>query len=153
AQYSDVTGYVYTGDFPDPKVPSVTFTWTNMPVGGTVSFLVAFYSAQGDLVGKGQSAVLPNFVTSGQGALVVPDIPITQLLYPLTAQTTYQHQQLLVYNNGAHQWYETPTPPTETRKNLGTGEGNNILAAVTGISLNSDLGILGYSWEASSQNV
>jgi hypothetical protein len=153
AQYSDVTGYVYTGDFPDPKVPSVTFTWTNMPVGGTVSFLVAFYSAQGDLVGKGQSAVIPNFVTPGQGALVVPDIPITQLLYPLTAQTTYQHQQVLVYNNGTHQWYETPTPPTETRKNLGTGEGNNILAAVTGISLNSDLGILGYSWEASSQNV
>jgi hypothetical protein len=153
AQFSDVTGYVYTGQFPDPKVPQVQFTWGNMPVGGTVSFLVAFYSAQGDLVGKGESTVMENFITSGQNALVVPPIAIQQLLYPLTAQTTYQHQQLLQYVNGAHQWTESSTAPSETAQNLGTGEGGNILAALSGITLNSDLGILGYAWEASGQNV
>ncbi len=152
-QFSDVTGYVYTGAIADPKVPSISFAWTDLPVGGTVSFLVAFYSAQGDLVGKGTSPVIPNVITAGQGALVVPDIAITQLLYPLTPATTYQHQQLLQYTGDTHAWTMTPTPPTQTRKDLGTGIGNNTLAAVSGISLNSDLGILGYAWEASSQNI
>lgn len=153
AQYSDVSGYVYTGEFPDPKVSEVTFSWENMPVGGTVSFLVAFYSQEGYLVGKGESAVISNFITPGQEALVVPAISITQLLYPLDSSTTYGHQQLLQYTNGAHVWLETDSAPTETAKNLGTGEGGNILDAVTGITLNSDIGILGYSFEASGQNV
>lgn len=153
AQFSDVTGYVYTGAFPDPKVPQVQFTWSNMPVGGTVSFLVAFYSKEGYLVGKGQSSVISNFITEGQNALVVPSIAITQLLYPLTSETTYGHQQVLQYTSSGHQWFETTTAPSETAKNLGTGEGGNVLSALTGVTLNSDLGILGYSWEASGQNV
>ncbi len=153
AQFSDVTGYVYTGQFPDPKVAQVQFTWSDMPVGGTVSFLVAFYSEEGYLVGKGESPVMANFITTGQASLVVPDIAITQLLYPLSADTIYKHQQLLQYANGAHEWLETSSAPSETAKDLGTGEGGNVLAALSGVTLNSDLGVLGYVWEASGQNV
>lgn len=152
AQYTDLTGYVYTGDLADAKVDNIQFTWDHMPIGGTVKFLVAFYSTEGWLVGKGESPNMPNRVTPGQGAMIVPPIAIMGFLYRLTNQTTYHHSHLLGYD-GSHHWTQTATAPSETVRDLETGEGGHRLDALTGISLNSDLGILGYSWQASGQNV
>jgi hypothetical protein len=118
-----------------------------------VTFLVAFYSSEGWLVGKGQSDNLPNQITGGQDALVVPPITITEVLYPLTEKTTYGHQQVLQYRNDAHQWTETSTAPSETAKDLSTGDVAHGLDSLTSITINNELGVLGYSWEASGQNV
>lgn len=153
AQYTDVTGYVYSADLADPKIENIKFTWDKMPVGGRVKFLVAFYSKEGWLVGKGESPTIPNHVTQGRGALIVPPITITELLYPLTDKTTYHHQQLLGYDDGGHHWIKSAMAPRETARDIDTGEGGHLLDSLTGISLNSDLGILGYSWQASGQNV
>jgi hypothetical protein len=153
AQYTDVTGYVYSAELTDPKTDNIHFTWEKMPVGGQVRFLVAFYSKEGWLVGKGESPTIANRVTPGRGALIVPPITITELLYPLTEQTTYHHRQLLKYAGGKHHWSETAIAPGETARDLGTGEGGHRLDSLTGISLNSDHGILGYSWQASGQHL
>jgi uncharacterized protein YjbI with pentapeptide repeats len=153
AQYSGGKSITYTAELPDPKTGQIDVTWENLPVGGKVTFLVAFYSSEGWLIGKGQSATIPNLITPGKGALIVPPITITELLYPLNSNTKYGHQQLLRYQNGKHQWMETNTAPAETVKDLSTGDADHGLDNLTSITLNSDLGILGYSWEASGQDV
>jgi hypothetical protein len=153
AQYTDLKGYVYHGEIAETHASSLEATWEKMPVGGKVKFLVAFYSKEGWLVGKGESALLDNFVTDGQDALVVPPIEIEQLLYPLTGKTTYGHSHLLEYSNGAHRWVKTAQAPVETARDLGSGAGGHVLEALTGIGLNSDVAILGYGWQASGQNV
>jgi uncharacterized protein YjbI with pentapeptide repeats len=153
AQYTDGKAITYTAELSDPKVDRIDVRWENLPVGGKVTFAVAFFSSEGWLIGKGQSATIANVITKGKGALVVDPITITELLYPLNSKTTYGHQQLLTYHDGKHQWTETSTPPTETVKDLSTGDADHGLDSLTSITLNSDLGILGYSWEASGQNV
>jgi hypothetical protein len=153
AQYTDITGFVYDGTVPDNKTEPIQFTWQQMPVGGKVTFLVAFYSKEGWLVGQGSSANLDNFITPGQSALVVPDISVVQLLYPLDSDTTYGHQRVLGYSNGSHQWDYTTTAPAETARDLGSGSGGNQLEALTTIGLNSDLAILGYGFQATGQGV
>ena len=153
AQFSDVTGYVYTGQFPDPKVAQVQFTWSDMPVGGTVSFLVAFYSEEGYLVGKGESPVMANFITTGRVSggpghrdytVTLPAVGRYNLHAPTVAAVCRTER---MSGSKPHQL------PRRQAKDLGTGEGGNVLAALSGVTLNSDLGVLGYVWEASGQNV
>ena len=153
AQYTDITGYTYTAPVPDNKSAPIQFTWDQMPVGGDVEFLVAFYSKEGWLVGQGNSAIMTNMITPGQNALVVPNISIVQLLYPLDSQTTYNHQRVLEYANGSHSWNYTTIAPAETAKDLGSGSGGNQLEALTSISVNADLAILGYGFQATGQGV
>ena len=153
AQYTDVTGYVWHGDVPDDKTAQITFTWDKMPVGGSVRFLVALYSVEGWLVGSGTTDTLDNVITSGRTALVVPPIRVQQTLYPLTGATSYVHQRVLGFENDEHTWTYTSQAPAVTARNLGVGPGDHQLEALTSISLNSDLGILGYGWQATSQGV
>ncbi|WP_434417947.1 hypothetical protein [Nannocystis pusilla] len=147
AQYSDNTARVFTASIPDPKVPQLVAEWEDVPVGGSVTFVVALYSKEGWLVGKGTSATMANDLTDGQQQLVC-GITVEQVLYPLTTQTTYSHSQVLVREDGAYSWEMTATPPSETAKDLGTGDLANTLAALTGITISEDLGILGYAYEA-----
>lgn len=160
AQYSGNTTRTYTAPINDPKVPSVVIDWNDIPVGGSVTFIVAMYSKEGWGVGKGQSATIANQINSqdgeGNGILAV-SVSVQQELYPLDAETTYNHSQLLTYgdNGGStgYYWQETSQAPTETAESLGTGPSGHVLQALNGITLSDDLGILGYSWEASGLNI
>ncbi|MCY1061611.1 hypothetical protein [Nannocystis sp. SCPEA4] len=147
AQYSDGTARVFSAPIPDPKVPQLVAEWEDVPVGGTVTFVVALYSAEGWLVGKGTSDSMANNLSTGQQQLTCT-ISVVQLLYPLDAQTTYGHSQVLVSQDGDYSWEMTTTPPSETAEDLGSGDQANTLAALTGITISEDLGILGYAYEA-----
>ena len=153
AHYSDLTCYVYNGVLADPKVDQLALHWEHMPIGGKVTLIVAFYSKEGWLVGRGQSPSVHNLVTPGKSALIMPPIKIEQILYPLTDKTTYGQSQILEYLKGTHTWVESSTPPSETVKELGSGSGGHLLEYLSGIGLNSDLGILGYCWQATGQGV
>ena len=151
AQYSDNTTRTYQEAFDPAKGQSLRIDWHDIPVGGHVTFVVAMFSAEGWGVGKGQSATIVNEITKGQKALIV-DIAVQQKLYPIDADTTYRHHQLLGYDNG-YAWQETAVAPTDTAESLGTGPSGHQLEALAGITLSDDLGILGYSWEASGLDI
>ena len=151
AQYSDNTTRTYQEAFDPAKGQSLRIDWHDIPVGGHVTFVVAMFSAEGWGVGKGQSATIVNEITKGQQALIV-DIAVQQKLYPIDADTTYRHHQLLGYDNG-YAWQETAVAPTDTAESLGTGPSGHQLEALAGITLSDDLGILGYSWEASGLGI
>ncbi|MWC29913.1 hypothetical protein [Paenibacillus sp. MMS18-CY102] len=152
AQYSDNTTRTYKGDIPDPKVSSLSFELKNIPVGGKVTFLAAIYSHEGWLVGGGTSALLDNMLTPGKEQLVA-SVTVKQMLYPLTEQTTYKHSQLLVQQNGRYAWQHTSEAPKETAEDLGTGGSGHELESLAGITLNSNLGLLGYTWQASGMHI
>jgi hypothetical protein len=153
AQYSDGTSLFYSASIANPNVDQLVADWNDIPVGGTVTFVVALYSQEGWLVGKGVSPTMSNTLPSGQSTLNVT-IGVYQMLYPLDSDTTYGHSQLLVCQNGSYDWSETTDAPTETAENLGTGrESAPTLEAVTQITLNEDLGVLGYVWEATGLGV
>jgi hypothetical protein len=152
AQYSDNTTRTYRGDIPDPKVASLSFELKNVPVGGKVTFLAAVYSKEGWLVGGGKSELLDNLLTPGKDQLVAT-VNVKQMLYPLNEQTTYQHSQLLIQQEGQYSWQHTAEPPTETAENLGTGGSGHVLENLAGLTLNSNRGLLGYAWQASGMNI
>ncbi len=69
----------------------------------------------------------------------------------MTADTIYQHRQLLQYQGG-YQWVPEAQAPTQTAANLGTGSDGG-LEGLGNITLTDDLGVLGYVWEASGQGM
>lgn len=152
AQYSDNTARTYIGDIPDPKVASLSFELKNVPVGGKVTFLAAVYSEEGWLVGGGKSDLLDNLLTPGKEQLVV-SVNVKQMLYPLNEQTTYRHSQLLVQQDGQYSWQQTSQSPSETAADLGTGGTGHVLESLAGMTLNSNMGLLGYTWQASGMNI
>ena len=107
-------------------------------------------------MGKGTSAVVPNLINSDDNVFAI-EVTVQQELYPLGPGTTYLHSQLLSYagENGAtgYLWQETDQAPSETASNLGTGPSGHVLQVLAGITLSDDLGILGYSWEASGLGI
>lgn len=154
AQYSDNTTRTWTGPIDAGKQASLTIRWNDVPVGGKVIFVVAMFSAEGWGVGKGQSVTMANEINdTGHGVLAV-GIEVQQQLYPIGADTTYVHNQLLSYVDGAgYEWRETGDAPTETAENLGSGPAGHVLEALNAITISDDLGILGYGWEASGLGI
>lgn len=152
AQYSDNTTRTYTGTISNPKVAKIVVPWNDLPVGGTVSFVVAMFSKEGWGVGKGQSAVFSNQINDSSRKLFVAKVSVKQELYPLSCHTTYCHSQLLGYEGSGpgYLWNKTSNAPKETAENLGPPQP---IRALSGITLSDDLGVLGYSWEASGLNI
>jgi len=148
AQYTGNTTRTYLGTMPSEKVESIVVDWKDVPVGGKVSFVVAMFDGNGWGVGKGQAGPFENLL-HGQ-TIFTAKVTVKQELYPLTAETTYKHSQLLQYNEGhkGYQWVPETQAPTQTRENLGTGPDSG-LEELGNITLSDDLGVLGYVWEAS----
>ncbi|PYE13164.1 hypothetical protein [Paraburkholderia silvatlantica] len=160
AQYSDSTTRVFHGKIEDAKVASITADWQQIPVGGTVQLIVAMFDHNGWGVGKGMSPMLTNEIngTDQHGNKVfVSRIEVAQQLYPLARDTVYLHNQLLQYaDDGSEQgyrWISRSSAPTETAFDLNTGPGGHRLEALDSLSLCDDLGLLGYSWQASGLNI
>ena len=146
AQYTGNTTRTYSGTVADPKAPSIVVDWNDVPVGGTVSFVVAMFDANGWGVGKGKAGPCPNFLNGNP--VFKAQVTVEQELYPLTKNTTYQHSQLLQYGQNGYHWVPTQSAPTATRANLGSGPGGG-LEELGNITLTDDLGVLGYVWEGS----
>jgi hypothetical protein len=162
AQYSGNTTRSYSGKIPggDTKVPEIVINWDEVPIGGYVTFVVALYDPNGWGVGKGMSAKVQNIINAkdqNEDGIFATTINVQQQLYPLSSKTTYLHSQLLSYganNTGVgYFWRETSNAPTETAENLGTGPSGHVLQELNGLTISDDLGLLGYSWEASGLNI
>ena len=154
AQYSDSTTRTYRAAVDPGKETSLTIRWSDVPVGGKVTFVVAMFSAEGWGVGKGQSATVDNTINDKTGHVLAVAIEVEQQLYPISADTTYRHDQLLTYVDGTgYEWHETDQAPTETAEALGSGPSGHVLESLGGITLSDDLGILGYGWEASGLGI
>ena len=160
AQYSANTTRTYTAPIGNTKVASITIEWDQVPVGGTVNFIIAMTDPNGWGVGKGQSGSITNLINgkdqNGNPALVV-QISVEQQRYPLGPDTTYLHSQLLTYGSTGggtgYFWQPTKQAPTATVQNLGTGPTGHVLERLHGITISDDLGLLGYAWEASGLNI
>jgi hypothetical protein len=154
AQFSDSTTRTFTAAVDDTKQSSLTIHWDDVPVGGTVTFVVAMFSAEGWGVGKGQSTTMPNEINDKVGGVLAASVEVAQQLYPLSADTSYVHNQVLTYTAGTgYAWQETAQAPTETAESLGSGPSGHVLEALNAITLSDDLGILGYGWEASGLGI
>jgi hypothetical protein len=151
AQYSDVTARTFNGRIDDPKVARLTAFLNDIPVGGTVTFAVAVYSAEGWLVGKGTTPAIKNEI--GEGGVLKATMDVAELLYPLNGKTTYHHEHLLGYEPAGYRWTKTDTAPVETVANLGSGDRDHVLEGLAGIALNADLGVVGCAWQASGMNI
>ena len=103
---------------PDNKVASIVVDWKDVPVGGKVSFVVAMFDSNGWGVGKGQAGPFDNLLDGNP--IFTAKVTVKQELYPLTAGTTYQHRQLLQYNEG-YQWVPETQAPTQTSGESGHG--------------------------------
>ena len=146
AQYTGNTTRTYSGTVADPKASSIVVDWNDVPVGGTVSFVVAMFDANGWGVGKGKAGPCQNFLNGNP--VFKAQVTVEQELYPLTKNTTYQHSQLLQYGQNGYHWVPTQSAPTATRANLGSGPDGG-LEELGNITLTDDLGVLGYVWEGS----
>ncbi|GAA2164269.1 hypothetical protein FHX52_4768 [Humibacillus xanthopallidus] len=154
AQFSDSTTRTWTGPVDVTNRSSLTIHWNDVPVGGTVTFVVAMFSAEGWGVGKGQSASMANEINDTKAGVLSVGVAVAQQLYPLSSETTYAHHQVLTYTGGAgYAWQESAQAPTETAESLGSGPSGHVLEALNAITLSDDLGILGYGWEASGLGI
>jgi hypothetical protein len=146
AQYTDLTSRSTTIEIPDPHIDQIVVSFDGIPVGGTVNFAVSFLSRQGWLVGKGQTGSIANVINDKTQGLLTATITITELEYPLGRQTTYSHQQVIVWDGNDHAWNETTVQPAETLLNVGSGGAGTYLDSLNGIVFNNSLGLLGCTW-------
>jgi hypothetical protein len=151
AQYTGNTTRTYVDTVTNPKVTSIVAKWNDVPVGGKVSFVVAMFDKNGWGVGKGQTGTFDNVLN---GPIFTAQVTVKQQLYPLTAQSTYQHRQLLQYdaNHNGYHWVPTTQAPTATAENLLPGPDGG-LEGLGNITLTDDLGVLGYVWLGSGSGM
>jgi hypothetical protein len=117
-----------------------------VPNGEPVRFDVSLTAASGAQVGMATTAWSP--------AIPQMSVSITEILTPLTTKTTYIHAQKLVYKpeTGKHEWSAAPAP-TATKTSLDSSPIGHNLARLVDIRLSQLTNTLGYTWQASGQNV
>lgn len=152
AEYSEGTSRTHRQALANPNVSEIVIVWEGIPIGGHVTFSVAFFSKEGWLVGKGSVGPLANVVPKSSTSLDVT-IQIEELEYPLAASTTYDHMRLLTAAAGSFAWQITDTPPVETVSACNNANGGHNLAQLGSLALNTDAAVLGYAWRASGQNI
>lgn len=139
---------------PVPSGP-LTVTFNNVPLGGNVNISVAFVqkaTAPGQpdvLLGSGSTGLIAN------DASAAPTITITELAFPLSSSTVYQHQLKTTLDvNGNHQWLAAPAP-TANHGNTPCGAAGT-LCGFRGITVrqgtSSVAGYLGYAWQSQDSN-
>ena len=121
----------------------VSFTFHGVPLGGNVTTNVAFYSADGSLVGHGSSAPVANDLNAA------PSITITNDLLPITSATQYQHKQKTSLDaQGNHLWICAPAPGG-TEASLVCENSPGSLCSLRNITVSPSNNI-GYAWQSFS---
>ncbi|MBV8071437.1 MAG: hypothetical protein JO270_16120, partial [Acidobacteriaceae bacterium] len=144
---------------PPPKGQNGVTTLPNLvfkdvPAGGNVNVMVAFYSDSGWQAGQGETGLLPNVPGTFQNP---PTITLTQNQVPIGPTTQYLHQSKTALDaNGNRIWFDTNTGPTEKA----TGSCENApgqlcsFRKITVTQGTSSLpGNIGYAWGAYSSAV
>ncbi|WP_183559336.1 hypothetical protein [Mucilaginibacter sp. SP1R1] len=158
--YKNGTGFEAKGNVPltqsggSSNTPvSVDFT---VPWGGQMQIIAAVYSKNGWLCGKYQSDWLDAIPDTSQPGKTVNG-NITELLVPLTVDTQYNFMQKIAYNaQQQHYWWgksKGATAPADTVSSLNPGNVGHNLAQLSGITINETAYVIGYTWQASGENI
>lgn len=159
ATYQDGTSRATTGQMqssPQTGPITVYFNQENanrLPAGGNVMFTAKFYSETGWLAGQAVTDYMSADVAGN--LLTVPTMNITENLVPLTSSTVYQFDRKLIYDGGSGQraWSDAGGAPTATVQSLNSSNVGNNLAQLVNITVSQQTSELGYTWEASGQNI
>ena len=131
----------------------ITVTFSDVPFGGKVGVSVGFYSDSGFLAGQGSVGPVDN-VSSGAGGTLNLEITIMENLVPLTENTLYSHKEIVVLDgSGNHEWMATTTPPSMVDPEGQCESVDGQLCSLTGITVSTINGDVGYSWQAYNQHV
>ncbi|HXE12459.1 MAG TPA: hypothetical protein VN633_10085 [Bryobacteraceae bacterium] len=124
--------------------PSLSQTFSNVPLGGEVTIHVALYDEAKALVGHGSAGPLTN------DDKAAPSITITEVLLPITQGTKYEHKQKTTLDTlGNHQWTCAPAPATIQPVGF-CDNAPGILCAFRDITVSSSSDNVGYGWESFS---
>ncbi|MCP4195803.1 MAG: hypothetical protein GY762_01510 [Proteobacteria bacterium] len=151
AIFDDGTPHTITEEMPGTTVTDpIEVTFHSVPIGGQVSFIVAFYSNTGWLAGRGEYGPISNATT--EGALEV-EITIEEYKVKLTADTAYNHKEVIVLDDqGDHQWEAAASPPSDQIPS-GCNPVDGQLCALEGITISTMKASVGYTWKAYNQAV
>jgi hypothetical protein len=159
ATYQDGTTRSTTGlmqSSPQTGPITVFFNKENknrLPAGGSVVFTARFSSETGFLAGVAKTDSI-NADIPGD-LLTVPATHITENVVPLTSNTVYQFDQKLTFDSTSNQHVLSNEggAPAATIKNLSASNVGNNLGSLANITLNQQASELGYTWQASGQNL
>jgi hypothetical protein len=159
ATFKDGTSRTTTGEMTtSPQTGPITVYFDSahknrLPGGGQVRFTANFYSNTGWLCGSARTDEISAAIKGN--LLTVPQMAITEVVVPLTPTTIYQFDRKLVYDtpSGARTWSTDGGAPTATIKNLSNSNIGNNLANLVKITLSQNASEIGYTWQASGQNV
>ncbi len=127
-------------------LPPIVFT--EVPLGGKVNIVTAFYAANGWQAGQGQTGSIDNQLN------ITPVITLTQNVVPIGPTTQYTHDQKTVLDaQGKHVWQPGPAPaaptaPTGCENNPGNLCDFRKITVRQGSSTSP--GYVGYGWKAYS---
>ncbi|MCZ6885245.1 MAG: hypothetical protein O7E53_02645 [Alphaproteobacteria bacterium] len=112
------------------------------------------YSDTGWLAGHGRSDWMDALPNQGR-TLVVEPITIKECPVQLTASTRYNFGEKIVEDGGKQIWRKAPasTAPTATISDLNPFDSGKNLFDLTGLTHDEAGGHLGYSWQASDQDI
>jgi hypothetical protein len=159
ATFKDGTSRTTAGEMTtSPQTGPITVSFDSahenrLPGGGRVHFTANFYSNTGWLCGSAHtdeiSAAIPG------NLLTVPQMAITEVVVSLTPTTIYQFDRKLVYDtqSGARAWSTEGGAPTATINSLSSSNIGNSLANLVKLTLSQNTSELGYTWQASGQNI
>jgi len=156
-QYRNGTNYTVTGALPtdtSQRDKPLVVNFPDLPGGGQMQTVFGVYSDTNWLAGNWTSAWVDAVAPSGSGGILKLAGQIQESLVPLDAQTQYLYQEKLVWNSqtNRHVWHKGDQPTAVISDLNGGTEGNN-LATLVNITLNDKAYMLGYTWQASGQNL
>jgi hypothetical protein len=157
ATYYEVTA-IFDGGTPHTsgkiQLPGTTvtaplhYTFSKVPLGGTVKISVGFYSDTDWLAGNGSTGSIENEVDE-------VEITIQEYKVPLTLETEYHHKQKIALDaDGNHVWQASlDDPPLATAGDLSCEPQVGQLCDLAGITVSEEFGAVGYSWKSYSSNL
>jgi hypothetical protein len=156
-QYKNGTNFTVTGELPtDPskRDQPVVVSFPELPGGGQFQALFGVYSKTKWLAGNWASAWVDAVAPGGSGGVLKLDGQIQELLVPLDVNTQYLYDTKLTYDAKAkrHVWHKGDQP-TAVITDLNGGSTGHNLAQLVNVTLNDKAYMLGYTWQASGQDL
>lgn len=157
-QYKGGTTVKQTGSMssikPDTDL-SVLFTGAtaiSSAPGAQIQVTANFYSANNWLCGQWTSQWVAAIGDNGTSTLSLTG-SIVEFLVPLSSSTQYSHYQKLAYQNGHHVWLQTSQPTAVSSGTDDCSDTGNVLCRLVNITMNDQAYMLGYTYQASGQNL
>lgn len=156
-QYKNGTNYTVYGNLPaaaERRSDPVVVSFPELPGGGTFQVSLGVYSDSDWLAGHWTSSWLGAVAPAGSGGVLRTSGQIREELVPLTPRTQYLYEEKLTYDAARqrHVWTKGDQP-TAVRTALSGATGGHNLAKLVSITLNDKAYMLGYTWQASGQNL